>query len=57
MTDDDRFRAAVMMMTTAIGVFRAQGYDSLELVEHIEKEVFTPGGELYKKDREKRCQS
>lgn len=48
MSDDDRFRAAVLMMTTAMQVFRAQGYDPLDMVEHIEKEVFTPGGELYK---------
>lgn len=57
MTDDDRFRAAVLMMTTAVAVFRAQGFDPVDMVEHIEKEVFTPGGELYRPDREQRCQS
>lgn len=51
MSDDDRFKAAVMMLVAAMQVFHSQGYNILAMVEHVEKEVFTPGGELYKKDR------
>lgn len=49
--EDDRLAAAVLAQLAAIRIFREQGFDPHEMLDELEKQVLTPGGEFYREDR------